>query len=188
MNPFRKIHSRIHDGIHTEGGNGEESGLRVRSETHITPSMELNRRTINQESYQGPIKSSSMPHAYAGMGTSSSNIGDTNLSSEPIKESQDSEPATDDTVVAEEPSINQPRRRKPGFMKFFSKKKQRDEEMQRTTTMDSKKTVPHQFTFVGQLKATIFNSYINVLLIMAPVGIAVYVSSMSIGVFVATTN
>lgn len=53
------------------------------------------------------------------------------------------------------------------------------------TTSTLSKSPKQKFTFVGQLKATVFNSPINILLLMVPVGIAVHFTNLSpIGVFV----
>lgn len=46
-----------------------------------------------------------------------------------------------------------------------------DTELEQTTTGKSKKPKPH-FTLISQIRGTLFNSWINVLLIAVPVGIA----------------
>jgi len=61
------------------------------------------------------------------------------------------------------------------FQKLFRKKKQ-DQETERTASSLSEKSNKKnkKFTVWGQLKVTVFGSWINVLLICAPVGIAIY--------------
>lgn len=69
-------------------------------------------------------------------------------------------------------------------MNRFHRRKTEDNDLERTATGHSKRR-RQKFTFKGQLKATIFNSPINILLLMVPVGIGVHFSNISpIGVFV----
>ena len=80
-----------------------------------------------------------------------------------------------------------PRKRKIGGIldRFYGKRvHHHDHQLGRTATGQS--VLPRQkYTFVGQLKATLLNSPINVLLFMVPVGIGVHFSKVSpIGVFV----
>lgn len=61
----------------------------------------------------------------------------------------------------------------------FRGSKTKTDEIQRSNTTASEtsgnKTLKHKkFTFANQLQATLFNSWINVLLVAAPVGIALY--------------
>lgn len=69
-------------------------------------------------------------------------------------------------------STRKPRSR---FQKLFRRKKH-NEETERATSSLSEKTGKRKkkFTVWGQLKVTLFGSWINVLLICAPVGIAIY--------------
>lgn len=107
--------------------------------------------------------------------------------------SADSGTATSNTTIPEdEPVIlpakseeEGPRKRKyGGILGKFHRKGRQDEELERTATGRSK-PLKQKFTFVGQLKATLLCSPINVLLVMVPVGIGVHFSNVSpIGVFV----
>ena len=109
------------------------------------------------------------------------------------EKSQDSGTATSNTIIPEdEPVIlnadqkeEGPRKRRfGGVMNKFHRKRTEDDAMERTTTGQSKRP-KQKFTFVGQLKATLFNSPINFLLLMVPVGIGVHFSNVSpIGIFV----
>jgi len=81
------------------------------------------------------------------------------------------EQSHDSTIVTDDPgNDNHPRKRKKGFLARFGKKGKDDGKVQGTTTSESKKS-KQKFTFAGQLKATLLNSWINVLLIAVPVGI-----------------
>lgn len=63
-------------------------------------------------------------------------------------------------------------RRRDRFTGMFKKKQPVDDpERQRTLTSESKKKKQH-FTLWGQVKVVIFGSWVNVLLICVPVGIA----------------
>ena len=90
--------------------------------------------------------------------------------------SQDSGTGTSNTIVEDKPadastSTTGPRRRLRIFGKL-SHRKSENTGIERTRTSESKRA-KSQFTFWGQIRATLFNSWINILLIMVPVGIAV---------------
>ena len=80
-----------------------------------------------------------------------------------------------------------PRRRmtkKFPFIKKASKEGDRDNKKLRSSSSLWQKD-NHNFTATSQLKATIFNSWINVLLVFVPVGIAVHFTNIPpIGIFV----
>jgi Ca2+:H+ antiporter len=91
--------------------------------------------------------------------------------------SHDSGTGTSQTVVAEEkprPFIKRVRKRLP----FLKHKGNDNTDVERTTTSESEKP-KQKFTAMGQLRATILNSYINILLIAVPVGIAVNYAKIS---------
>lgn len=93
--------------------------------------------------------------------------------------SQDSGTEISQTVVAEKESKWIKRR-----LSFFQHKGKDNTGVERTTTSESKKCKP-KFTAMGQLRATLLNSYINILLLAVPIGIAVnYVKINPIVVFV----
>ena len=80
-----------------------------------------------------------------------------------------------------------PRRRITKKFPFISKPMEEgDADMKKTRTRSSLwQKDDHKFTAASQLRATLFNSWINVLLIFVPVGIAVNFTNISaVGVFV----
>ncbi|PYI17184.1 sodium/calcium transporter [Aspergillus japonicus CBS 114.51] len=83
---------------------------------------------------------------------------------------------------ADQPDETRPRKRRTFLNNTFRSSADEDR-----TAADSSKSMPdkQKFTAVGQLKATLFNSWINVLLFAAPVGIALnYVDVPPVAVFV----
>lgn len=87
-------------------------------------------------------------------------------------ESSEDSNTTAETVVprdAEDPTADgQPRKRKLGGL-FGKLKRHKQGDHEKDGEPDEEK---QKFTAWGQIRATVFNSYINVLLIAAPVGIA----------------
>lgn len=78
------------------------------------------------------------------------------------------------------------KQRKSGLMSRFRKRDKNDNDAENKHSSDSTKDgkAPH-FTVGNQLRRTLLNSWINVLLIMAPVGIAVnYAHAQPVAVFV----
>lgn len=122
-----------------------------------------------------------------------SDVTDFQQSSHPVEhdrekeDSQDSGAVSGETVVGSEP----PTTGKTRHRKFpYIGKKSRvggDEEVEKPRRQSSLfRSDKQKFSAVSQLRATLLNSYINVLLIFVPIGIAVnYVPSVSrVGVFV----
>lgn len=69
------------------------------------------------------------------------------------------------------PDSNKPRRRKTALGNFGARTASADDDDTLIHTESAKSPVEKQrFTAMGQLKATLFNSWINVLLVAAPVG------------------
>lgn len=97
--------------------------------------------------------------------------------------SQDSGTGTSDTVVdPQAPSDGKPRRRKFPFT--HGKGTEEEGQVPRRQSSMFKKD-KQKFTLMSQLRATILNSWINVLLIFVPIGIAVnYANVPKVGVFV----
>ncbi|KAI4192971.1 MAG: hypothetical protein LQ346_004049 [Caloplaca aetnensis] len=95
-------------------------------------------------------------------------------------------PEDDGVILDSKPEEDEgPRKRRfGGVMDRFHKKKDKNTPLERTPTGQLKR--PKQtFTFMGQLRATLLNSPINVLLVMVPVGIGVHFTKLNpIGVFV----
>ncbi|KAL8733582.1 MAG: hypothetical protein Q9166_001990 [cf. Caloplaca sp. 2 TL-2023] len=193
FNPFGKWKAPNRD----LNDSDEENASRTRtnqSDNQILSSVELDRRSQNRGNLPGPPHSSSMP-AQTMRGPFPSASGHVPDDPAQTAKSQDSGTATSNTVIPEDEPIilpaeseeegEGPRKRKfGGILGRFHKKKGEDDALERTTTGQSKPP-KQKFTFVGQLKATLFNSPINVLLLMVPVGIGVHFSNVSpIGVFV----
>ena len=106
------------------------------------------------------------------------NSEDTNTGTTGISDATTVQPEAEDT------SNTQPRQRK-GFLSRFHKKKD-DGSGNQNTDDDNSRPKKKPFTAMSQLRATLLNSYINVLLIMAPIGIALnFVKGISpVAVFV----
>lgn len=85
-------------------------------------------------------------------------------------ESSEDSNTTSETIVqpsADDPIVNGHVRKRNNFAGLFKRHKGEDGQE------DEKEDEPKQkFTAMSQVRATLLNSYINVLLIMAPVGIA----------------
>ena len=178
LNPFQKINVR------RRRKADEEDGLRSRtnqSESAFPQSIELMRRDQDHLS-SGPQHANTMPSSAGGGGPST--IKEAPLEEAPLEEeskepSQDSGTGTSQTIVEDGESKSfRNRFHLPG------RKKPSNSEFQRTETTESKKDKP-KFTAMGQIKATILNSYINILLVMVPAGIAVnYTKANPIAIFV----
>lgn len=90
--------------------------------------------------------------------------------------------AVDSQSTGRPPSEEQSARKR--FINRFQKNKEDENDRSRTTTglskATSKQSRKHKpFTLGSQLKATVFNSWINVLLLAAPVGIALHFVNVS---------
>ncbi len=161
LNPFQKLHgprrrkADEEDGLHAAKTNQSESAF--------PQSIELKRRGEDHTS-SGPRYANTMPSSAGGAGPST--LKEAPAEEETKDPSQDSGTGTSQTVVAEEEPRSF-RRRLP----FFGHKGKDNTGEQRTTTSESKQ--PKKFTAMGQIRATLLNSYINILLIAVPVGIAV---------------
>lgn len=84
-----------------------------------------------------------------------------NIPNEPVNISN-----TEDTLVDHD---SRPRQRKNKLVGLFKKDKEDSGDLESTRSGKYGED-KQKFTFVGQLKATIFNSWINVLLLAAPAG------------------
>lgn len=149
---------------------------RNKTESFATSATEQNRRSNARGSLPSPQHASSMPAAVNGSPTSSK-CHDVSPLVEPgrFEKSRDSTDGISDTVNAtREPLTDgQPRQRKITLSNLFHKGKKEKNGLQREPTSNSKRA-KHRFTVVGQLRATIFNSYLNVLFVFIPIGIAMH--------------
>lgn len=202
-NPFRKINTRTRS-----KGPSDEENLAIRtttnrSENFATSTLEDQRRSKNMEENRMPKHAETMPSHATGI-SSKLTVGPVSDVKDMAEEPQDitehekehsqdsgtsSEGKTSETIVGSEPQINgnaKPRRRKFPFI-GKSNKGDQDEIVEKPRRQSSLfRKDPQKFTLVGQLKATLLNSWINVLLIFVPIGIAVnFADSVpKVGVFV----
>lgn len=201
-NPFRKIRTRTKD---TRDEENPATRTRTnRSENFASNSIEDQRRSRNFEEVTIPKHADTMPSAVPSSSKSPtspapgngflSNEHDFAQSPHPIEPEREKEysqestgVASSDTAVTSEPhTAGKTRRRK---FPFIGKKSEVDEdtEFEKPRRQSSLfRSDKQKFTAVGQLRATLLNSYINILLIFVPIGIAVnYVPSVPrVGVFV----
>jgi len=179
LNPFQKIHSRKPSTNDVErDANGRPKRGNTNGSLPILHSS-TPRSPPSDGNFGHPTHASSLP-----VGSTSTSYPpyspDLTLSPEATKEmgggadrhesSEDSN-ATTETVVQrdteEHLADGQPRKRKFGGL-FGKLKKHKKED----TEEDDEPEEKQKFTAMGQIRATVFNSYINILLIAAPVGIA----------------
>ena len=205
-NPFALRHFAKRMGHGDEEDPTLQPALTVASESQVTPSMERERMRSNKENYNGPPHANTMP-PYAETPSSkspvdpqSSSVKDMAIGHEHDHEkgvSQDSSPpVSDKTETGFESGSSgdsKPRRRK--YLLFGPRKDSEEVALQKKSAKKEKdregrskswlKREKQTFTAVGQLKATILNSYINILLVFVPIGIAVnYAGIAPVGVFV----
>lgn len=107
------------------------------------------------------------------------------------EKSQDSGTTEASTAVDSEVKLEEkegkPRRRLTSKLPFGRKHKTEEEggEAERTRTRSGFTTETQTFTAKSQLRATLFNSWINVLLVFVPIGIAVNFANVpKVGVFI----
>ena len=181
-NPFRKIRSR--PSYRVDGIEDVESGLHTvhennHSENCVTPQDEIRRRS--QYGQDGPPHANTFP---PNQNSPVQNLGEAEGSDRQEK-SQDSAAATSETIAHDQG--NQPRKRRNWIRDRFPKSSAEKDPIERTPTATSKtsKRPKPKFTFASQIRATILNSWINVLLVFAPIGIALnYVHIDPVGIFV----
>ncbi|KAJ5703687.1 sodium/calcium transporter [Penicillium malachiteum] len=168
-NPFRKIHRRQHRRTGTMGSVELESQTFSGSLHDLSLSENRNRRREQADGLTGPEYSNSFPPDSEGKYTTG---GAERSAPEPSNSSQ--------------APINAPE--SPEQEDGMRKRKESSIDQRRSSEVkdpeDMKKSEP-QFTVASQLRATILNSWINVLIIAAPVGIALYaIKANSVAVFV----
>lgn len=185
-NPFGKIRSRSYQKKSLQAID-EENGLRPsnRSEAALKSSMEQDRRIESEEQYPGQRRADTMPPLSADADATPRTRGLTG-SADHNANSQDSEAGiSGSTVLPEGQSATdgRPRKRFGRFLKFTKKDKEDNEALEKRTSIS--KQDKNQFGFVGQIRATLLNSWINILFLMVPVGIAVHFAHLNpIAIFV----
>lgn len=154
----------------------EESPLvsKTKTENDMTPEIEKDRR----RSFVSPPHASSMPLSPTDQIRPHSPLRDrpTDLAVDPEK-SRDTPETQSDTISELHPVNRQPRHRIFG-RRGSNRRNTEENESQREDASGSKKQ-KQKFTFVGQFKATILNSYINVLFVFIPLGIAMHFVNVS---------
>ena len=189
-NPFRKIHRRNKILII---GDEENSG-RVptnRSENRVTPSAEIERRSRNLGAEYMTQRADTLPSSSSNSTPRQAQGIQTPVATDfPVAGDRNETFNTEssDTAVDLPPTEAQgedgPRRRKGLLQKMHLKKGSRDPEKRRASSGLFQRD-KQKFTVMGQLRATILNSWINILLIFVPIGIAVHYAGISkVGVFV----
>ena len=205
-NPFRKIRANRQKDV---GAADEENGLRPftnRSESHLTPSIELQRKYQNQDASQPQPKhaetmpSSSHPSPQSSTGKAplerQTSVKDFSPDHEKSQDSGQGSGTTESSTAVESEPMSEvkeekPRRRVTKKFPFLNHSKKgkdegNDEDVKKTrsrSTLFGKET--QKFTVASQLRATLFNSWINVLLVFVPIGIAVNFAHIpKVGVFV----
>ncbi|KAL9120247.1 MAG: hypothetical protein Q9187_003196, partial [Circinaria calcarea] len=184
-NPFAKVRARSRNTSSHDIESGVGTGHLAREGTYRSadfapPLIETNRQSAYGPDTIGTNHANTMPaDGRVRNQPSSSRALPTNPENDPEKDrkenSQDSAATTDDTLIDENRTgDSQARKRKSGGLmsKLHLKRGEKsDTELERTTTGKSKKPKQH-FTLISQIRGTLFNSWINVLLIAVPVGIA----------------
>lgn len=186
-NPFKKFRRRPH---RSSSVQLEEQALHTRSMGDLRLLEDRRRRADFNSDLEGPAYSGTFspePAKSAG----SYEPAASNLSQEPFNDTAEMSTARGAELEAEmEGNANgnltahgtQARQRKGFFSKFGHKT---EEERASPEPDDVKPLGGPQFTVASQIRATVFNSWINVLIIAAPVGIALHaVNSNPIAIFV----
>ncbi|GFF66724.1 vacuolar calcium ion transporter [Aspergillus lentulus] len=178
-NPFKKFRARPR----RSNSYQMESGLApVRTAGEVRMSEERRRRRDMTEGLAGPEHADTFPPESSG--TDGLHRAESAEKSEPEPSMRSHEPINvSNQEGQDETPEGKPRKRKT----FMSGYGSRSEDGDALSSMEEGKDVPdkQKFTAIGQLKATLFNSWINLLLIAAPVGIALnYVDVDPVAVFV----
>lgn len=162
-NPFKKIRPRRR---RSNIDQVERGLLPVKTEGNVRSSIETRWRREMNEGVGGIDRAETLPPASASTDrtrTRGDSGEDRELSQQPTQIEERINVSQDATVGNDQA----PRRRK--FMDLF-KSGQSDESTWSTTETEKSKPGKSTFTVASQLRATIFNSWVNVLLIAAPVG------------------
>lgn len=160
-NPFKKFRARPRrsDSIQLESNLAHS-----RTADEIRSSEERRRRADMASDLSGPEHADTFPStSSAGDQFSRPETGD---KSEPVPSTRSFEPINVSSSNEVDRDANKPRKRKTFLGKFVNHAE--DDEGSST----SHKPMPdkHKFTTMGQLKATVFNSWMNILILAAPVG------------------
>ncbi|KAK5141787.1 hypothetical protein LTR04_002466, partial [Oleoguttula sp. CCFEE 6159] len=164
----------------------EEANLRpIQSSDAIPSHLERTRRDDTKKEFGGPPHPQTYPPTSADTERAPSNEI-SRAAPRPTVEDPGKEPSgTDETIVEESrnSSGNSTRRRK--FLNFGRKRKDSFDNGEPLEPMEDDVKPKQKLTLMGQLRATLLGSWINILLIAVPVGIALhYTGANPIAVFV----
>ncbi|EAW18261.1 hydrogen/calcium exchanger domain-containing protein [Aspergillus fischeri NRRL 181] len=179
-NPFKKFRARPR----RSNSYQMESGLApVRTAGEVRMSEERRRRRDMTDGLAGPEHADTFPPESSG--TDGLHRAESAEKSDPEPSMRSHEPINVSNQEGQDeiPFEGKPRKRKT----FLSGYGSRSEDGDAQSSVGEAKDMPdkQKFTAVGQLKATLFNSWMNLLLIAAPVGIALnYVDVDPVAVFV----
>ncbi|KAI9757181.1 MAG: vacuolar membrane-associated protein iml1 [Chaenotheca gracillima] len=163
-NPFGRTRTRTD----RHQGRDEEAALtQVHSETCANPPSSSSR----EHNHEGANMMGGVPHANT-MPPSSSPT-DSNGSPRSIGEALEAseQPSSKTNLAAQNSSRSGATKRRNRILSKFSKHTSNPDTSEKEAE-DSGKTKP-RYTFANQIRATLFNSWINVLLICAPIGIII---------------
>jgi Ca2+:H+ antiporter len=168
-NPFQKIHSRTGSvrNIHSDIEARHSQPPIVRGNTNhsapITP-----RSPPSNDGYRPPKHASTMPVVPQTGRESIEFPKEIEINPNHNQNNSEDSNATSETIVPPQNTGSESSvRSRFQFRKMFKRHKESE-----NSEDDEQKEPPQKFTAMGQIRATILNSYINVLLIAAPVGIA----------------
>lgn len=165
-----------------DNGN-EDSPLvsKTKTESDMTPEIEKHRKPSFAHR---PPHASSMPLSPTEQIRPHSPLRDppTDLAMDPEK-SQNSpvSPETQsDTTTETRPVNGQPRQRKPRkLLGLIPRRRNTEETESQSADPSESKEHKQKFTLVGQFRATVLNSYINILFVFIPIGIAMHFVNVS---------
>ena len=195
-NPFSKYKPNSRQNTASRLENGENGSPLTATQTdnpnHYRPSNEGRGEVLGAGANSHPKHAATSPNATSGsrpytpgdeveIPRSSSPIDDEKHVKEDFPNGRRDDHSSSDTYTAGVPSqpedTNPVRNRatdedkkKRGLKSFFTRGRNEKEKDDNNGKNKNKK----KFTAMGQIRATLFNSWINVLLIMSPVGIAVF--------------
>ena len=197
-NPFHLTWGRLNLSSSHDVEKGPQAGKLTRGGTYQSAdyqpqSTEINRISQYEPDHIGPPHAQTMPHPEGGAGPQSSGLESTHPGLSRVKEakerSEDSSATRSDTLVPDDQAAgrSQPRQRKVTKLlgKLHMKHSENDTIDSVRTPTGSTKSPKKKYTFASQIRATVLNSWINVLLVAAPVGIVLHVIKVNpVAVFV----
>lgn len=200
-NPFRK--TRSHSRTLADGDEENARTPTNYSESHIITLAQINRQSQTNNQFQTPKHADTMPpqstkpladsstlrdvaddrEGHDDRGSTEKSQGSAGEISEMTKVETNLQPAA---IPEAESTDAKPRRRKM-HIPFMGKKDNENSEAQpsKKKSLFKKSKEGQKFTAMSQIRATLLNSYVNLLLVFVPIGIAVnYTGIPRVAVFV----